>query len=323
MPIFTPIAGHILGLVTDNIRDAYVPTADLENQVTSLTMRTVLTASVVLVVLVLITVAIKDKHKRLKPPLFIMIITTMVLSTLMLLASTVYLNVKADSGGPVHWHADFEIWACGNQLELRDPTGLLSNKIGTATLHEHNDQRIHLEGVVVHKKEDASLGKFFHVVGGTVTDSALVVPLNKDEAKRFENQVDGDGPAAPNPDQVRPYIVDDGDNGQFARFFDGQTCGNEQADVQVFVYNYDQATKTYRQHKVTRPQDYVITGDSNVPPGDCVIVEFAPTKDTTDKLCEQYGVRDIDRCATFGVKEDERQICQSKEVKAIEAGGMQ
>ena len=73
-----------------------------------------------------------------------MIALTLTLSTGILIGSTIYLNTNSDSGGPVHWHADIEFWACGNEIELRDPTGF-SNKIGTGTLHEHDDHRIHLD----------------------------------------------------------------------------------------------------------------------------------------------------------------------------------
>ena len=113
---------------------------------------------------------------------------------------------------------------------------------------------------------------------------------------------------------IDQYIVDDSNLGRIAHFADGNTCGNQQADVQVYVYQYDPDSKTYRQSKISNPRDYVMTKDSNVPDGDCIIVEFGPTSDTTNKLCEQYGIRDIQRCEEFGVATNQRKICDIQEV---------
>ena len=202
--------------------------------------------------------------------------------------STVYLNVKSDSGGPAHWHADFETWVCDNQIELRDPTGFLSNKIGTSVLHEHDDQRIHLEGVVVDDKVDASLGKFFHVVGGALTAEALVAPLNSpDTGLYFEDEVDGDGENPANLQAIEKFVVQDSE-GPYIRLEDGQTCEDgREGDVQVFVISLNEDGETYTQIKPENPRDYVITDDPNVPPGDCIIFEFGPTRERTDKICEQ------------------------------------
>ena len=302
--------------VLDDITGLYVPQSDLETETSSFAMRTVVTATIVLIVLIAFSVLFAQRVKILKLPLFSMIAFTMALPTILLIYSTVSLNLRADSGGPVHWHADFEIWACGNEFELRDPTGFLSNKIGTAVLHEHDDHRIHLEGVVVEEEIDASLGKFMHVIGGAITDEAIVVPLNADgKGDLFEDEVDGDGPSDSNPSLVDPYIIEDAELGKVASFRDGDLCGSQRAEVQTFVYSYNEDDKTYSQRKLTNPRDYVIFDDSNVPPGDCIIFEFGPTRDTTDKLCEQYGIRDIDRCEEFGVEQDKRSICELREVQ--------
>jgi hypothetical protein len=300
--------------VVDSIPGVYVPQSDLENDINSTALKIVLYSTVGLIILTIAAAFLKDRVPRLKAPLFALIVLIMAGSTLTMIGSTVYLNVKSESGGPIHWHADFEVWACGNELELRDPTATFSNKIGTSTLHEHNDHRVHLEGVAVDKENDASLGKFFNVIGGAITDTAMVVPLNEDTNMTFEDEFDGDGPATTNPQFVSDYILNDGENGRVAYFQDGQTCGSEDAEVQVFAYRLDEATNTYMQTKVEDPKSYVIKEDPNVPPGDCIIFEFDVTKDKTDKLCEQYGIRDVDRCDEFGVKEEQHKICTLKQV---------
>ena len=312
------IPGFMRSVATfiDDIPGVYVPQEDLENTISSLAMNTVLISASALFILTVLAMLFSKKYEKIKMPLFVLMAIAMAGSTLTLIGSTVYLNTQSDSGGPVHWHADMEFWACGNELELRDPTGFLSNKIGTATLHEHDDHRIHLEGVVVDDEVDASLGKFMHVVGGAITAEQLVIPLNDDDngdGNIFEDEEDGDGPAETDAAALEPYISEDVDLGRIANFKDGDTCNGQVSDVQVFVYQLGE-DDTYEQIKLDNPRDYVITDDPNVPPGDCVIFEFGPERDKTDKLCEQYGIRDIDRCEQFGVGDNQRAICELTQV---------
>lgn len=288
---------------------------DLEKTISDISTTAVIGGSIALIVLIIIAIAFNTRMPKIKPFLFGLILLIVVGTTLTISGSTVYLNVKSATGGPVHWHADIEFWACDNELELRDPRGALSNKIGTPTLHEHNDKRIHLEGVPVTLPDDASLGKFMTVVGGEVNENSLVVPLN--DAKYFEDhpdELDGDGQAAPVPEDIQPYIVS-GNDGKYAKFVSGQTCGDQPAEVQVFAYRYDDKTKTYTQIKVEHPEHFEISHHSEVPPGDCVVFEFSPAKERTDKLCQQYGIRDKDRCHQFGVKPEEEKICEIREVR--------
>lgn len=288
---------------------------DLEKTISDLSITAVVAGAVALVLLVGLAVFMNKRWPGFKPILFSLIVIITLGTTFTISGGTIYLNLNSATGGPVHWHTDFEIWACNNELELRDPHGALSNKIGTPTLHEHNDKRIHLEGVPVELPHDASLGKFMNVVGGEIADSSLVIPLNDD--KYFEGhheEVDGDGSATPAPEDVQPYILT-GKDGKYAKFVNGDTCGEQPAEVQVFVYRYNQQDKTYKQTKIDHPANYELSHHSDVPPSDCVIIEFAPQKDHTNKLCRQYGVRDSNLCESFGVKPEDHDVCVIKEVR--------
>lgn len=297
----------------ETIPNTYVPVEDLEDEIATMSANATWAAAIALIILIIISALTKERWPKLKLPLFISIAFVMSASFLFLAGATVYLNVKSDTGGPVHWHADFEIWACGNELELRDPFEFLSNKIGTATLHEHDDRRIHLEGVPVEVEVDATLGKFMYVVGGAVTDAALVVPLNPPEVgDYFENDLDGDGASNLYGSQIDPHVYQTED-GPVAEFFDGQMCGDEVAVVNVFRFAVGE-DGTYYQEKLENPRDYVIAGESIVPDGDCIIFEFGPDRERTDKICPQYGVVDIERCEQFGVTEETRDICTLREV---------
>jgi hypothetical protein len=227
----------------------------LEESIAKNSVNLLIGATIVLAILVAISLQEKYLNEKLKKFLFISIVLVIAIPTLYMISSTVYLNTVSVSKGPVHWHADVEVWACGKEVELQDPTGFLSNKIGTATLHEHNDKRIHLEGVVVHP-EDASLGKFFQVIGGEISNDSLIVPTNN-------------GPM--------PYT-------------NGSMCADgSEGQAQVFLYQTD-SEQYYTQRKLENPEQHLIAPYSAVPQGDCIIVEFGPTREKTDKLCRSYKV---------------------------------
>lgn len=119
-------------------------------------------------------------HKKMneiaKKIVYYLVAITAVLVTLYLIITTLHLNIVSLTKGPVHWHADFEIWVCDKEINLVDPEGL-SNRVGPSLLHEHNDHRIHIEGVILDKKQ-ASLGAFFYAVGGSLSDDGLKVPTS-------------------------------------------------------------------------------------------------------------------------------------------------
>lgn len=104
--------------------------------------------------------------------------------TIYLIIVTLHLNITSVSKGPVHWHADFEIWACGEEIKIAEPKGL-SNRQGVDLMHAHNDNRIHVEGVLLDKKA-ASLGAFFYAIGGSLSDDGMKIPRNG-ELESFHN----------------------------------------------------------------------------------------------------------------------------------------
>ncbi len=216
------------------------------------------------VILLLIFAYLKESSsgEKLKIFLFSTITIIVLLNTLYLTGSTLYINHKSVSDGPVHWHADFEIWNCGNQVNLKDPTGL-SNSIGEPVVHEHNDNRIHIEGAIL-SMEEASLGYFFQAIGGNLQNNQaeLLSPINK---------------------LVVP--INDG----YLTMKNGNNClDNQPGHLQVFVYKT--VNGVYTQQKLVDLPGYVISPQSQIPPGDCIIIEFDKLKGSTNKLCESYQV---------------------------------
>jgi len=120
-------------------------------------------------------------HKKMsninKKIVYFLIVTVSSLVTVYLVITTLHLNIISLTKGPVHWHADFEIWVCDKEMKLAEPKGL-SNKQGVDLLHAHNDNRIHVEGVLLDMKQ-ASLGAFFYAVGGSLSSDGVTVPTNE------------------------------------------------------------------------------------------------------------------------------------------------
>jgi hypothetical protein len=282
-----------------------VASTDLARSISDISVALVCAAVVMLIILVVAMVITHERWPKFKAPLFTLMVLVTVGTTLVLAGSVVALNINSPTGGPVRWGADYQIWACDNQLNLRDPRSMVSNHVGSATLYEQNDGRIHYTGTPSTLPDDASLGKFMQAVGGEISDSSLVVPLN--DQSGFAGQ-----PAT--PEQVEPYMSTTRD-GASARFVNGQTCGDQKAEVQTFVYSYNEDTKTYTQTKLDHPANYELSHRDTSPPGDCVIIEFAPTKDRTNHLCPSYGVRDYDRCTDFGVAADKVASCDIRELR--------
>ncbi|MEK7617469.1 MAG: hypothetical protein AAB414_05475 [Patescibacteria group bacterium] len=212
-----------------------------------------LLAAGILVLILFGSLFLKNQSERLKFFLFISIVAVTLVNTIYLVGSTIYLNGESETGGPVHWHADFEIWNCGQEIELADPKGF-SNRVGTSVTHEHNDNRIHIEGVVLENRQ-ASLKHFFEEIGGSFNGTHLAIPTNEG----------------------------------ILNLEDGNKCPDGKVGtLQVFVHK--SLNGTFSQQKLIFPEKYIISPHGNVPPGDCIIFEFGPPKDKTDKLCTFYEV---------------------------------
>lgn len=132
----------------------------------------------IIVLLSLVALAFQPKLSELHKKIIFIVVSVIVIAvTVYAGASTVYLNLISESQGPVHWHADFEIWICGQKMTNLQTSQGFESYVGTPVLHHHNDYRIHVEGLVV-KKQDVALHHFFEAIGGELTHTSISVPLN-------------------------------------------------------------------------------------------------------------------------------------------------
>ena len=129
--------------------------------------------TILVVIMLLFHKTMSEQSKKL---VFYLVIALVLTVTGYLVITTLHLNITSVTKGPVHWHADYEVWVCDKKLELPHAKGF-SNRQGTDLIHAHEDNRIHVEGVLLNKKE-ASLGTYFHAVGGSLTDDGLRYPTD-------------------------------------------------------------------------------------------------------------------------------------------------
>lgn len=148
--------------------------------------------------------------------------TVVMAATLYFAATIVVQNVNSQTGGPVHWHADYQVHVCGERLDLRDPQGM-SNKVGTPIFHEHDDDRIHVEGTV-QDIPDVDLGSYFDVIGGKLANGTLVYPAKNGTVRKGK----------------------------------GDTCNGETAELQVYVNG--ERIQDYNDY-LYYPDSYVPPGD--------------------------------------------------------------
>jgi len=249
----------LLTLLTNAYAHAEEKEFRLDESIASASINYTLAASAIISILVLISIFYKQKTEAMKWALFILILIPIIFTTAYIAGSTIYLNLISETKGPVHWHADFEIWNCGKQVDVIDPTDL-ANRVGSPVLHEHGDNRIHIEGVVV-KKSDFDLHSFFEQIGSLTAIRAVV---------RTQHG--------------------------FAEMKNGDLCNRKEGKLQVFLYriiNADETRKTgfvYEQVKLVDFEEYVISPYSLVPPGDCLIIEFDGEKNETKKMCGTYEI---------------------------------
>ena len=146
------------------------------------------------ILIIVILLFHKTMNNAVKKIVYSLIISITSLVTIYLVLTTLHLNIISLTKGPVHWHADFEIWVCSREIKLAEPKSFLSNKQGVDLMHAHNDNRIHVEGVLLDKKA-ASLGAFFYAIGGSISSDGIKVPTDEGLISAHEGDKCNEQPA--------------------------------------------------------------------------------------------------------------------------------
>ena len=97
---------------------------------------------------------------------------------------------KPYTSAPVHWHAQFEVSACGESINL-PRVGERAAFLGEHLLHTHDDNKAHIEGQVW-EKEDVSIKAFIDAINldKYVKSNGCDSPLSKILVDNFS---DADG----------------------------------------------------------------------------------------------------------------------------------
>lgn len=132
--------------------------------------------------------------ERRKHIAFSFIVIVVSVFTLYILFTTIYVNAVSYSNGLVHWHADFTIEVCGKEIKLPESESKLVNRVGTHSVHHHNDNRMHVEGVLM-TREEATLGYFFDAIG---------IPLDENQIWNYRNGDECNGKHG----KLRVYVND-------------------------------------------------------------------------------------------------------------------
>ncbi len=234
---------------TEEAENGGVKIVDLDAYYSSLSLKAALFSSFIIALCVILSFRVRNKQ-RFKTLFFLGIAIPAALTTLFIAGSTIYVNVLSTAKGPVHWHADFDVYDCGEKMQMKESEGF-SNRVGSSKFHSHDDHRIHVEGVVIDPKE-IELSSFFSVIGGMMTQNYMKIPINQG----------------------------------MVELKNGELCKGKPGKIQAFVYTTKD--NVFSQKKILNFEHYVLSPHSLVPPGDCIIIEFDEEKEKTEYLCETY-----------------------------------
>ncbi len=88
-------------------------------------------------------------------------------------------DFKPYTSGFIHWHANYEVYLCGERQDFTKGYDFEEDHIGTLQLHTHNDNVIHIEDKV-QKKEDIAIGHFFDNIRIPFSETQIMNKKNGD-----------------------------------------------------------------------------------------------------------------------------------------------
>lgn len=236
------ILAFLLILIFSSLLTAQIETEEkIGISFTDPVLYTKITAGFLIIFVIYMLTFGKELVRKHKNAHFLIIALPVIVISLWLVSHTIYENAISETKGNVHWHADYQVWACEKKLDLIDPRNLL-NRVGSSVFHEHGDDRVHIEGIVF-RLEDVRLEKYFEIIGGKLGDSIIVYPTNEG----------------------------------IVSYKNGDKCNGEQGMLKVYVNG----------KQIQDVEDYIISPETHVPPGDCIIFDFSPgISETTNKICD-------------------------------------
>jgi len=273
----------------------------------------IVAVSLILVLFLTFTAIFMDKDASLKKSLFSLSVSVVVLSTASLVWLNLYLYSKISNPGIASWDAGIEFWVCDVEVEIENPSWFSANRIGSSKIYEADDKKIHVNGLISDSRAEATLGSFMRTIGGSISENSFTLPIDK---KLVEDETDGDNVDIGGVKNIERFVRAGSDGKYTLTASNGMPCvDGKKSALQVFAYKYDNKTSTYSQQKISDPNSYIISPERDVPPGDCLIVEYGQIKDNTDRLCLEYAKKDTKRCSYFSGQDERHEDCTLRQIK--------
>lgn len=253
---------------------------------------------------------IRNQHEWLVRPMFITAISFAGGAAAVFALATGFLTLKAPGHQAASWQAGISFWSCGEQLTVQKPPKGMSTHIGTTPyFYDGNTQTLHYEGLPKSAQPDANVSSFLEAMGGSLTSRSFSLPIDT-QSIQFNT--------------LNSQLISTDQNGKSAiNVANGKSCkdSNDQAAVQVFAFTINRFNNTYKQEKVTNPEQLVIGQESDPHLAQCIIIEFDTPKAKTEHLCQSYGERDDLRCTQYGVPVNKQGGCTLHEVSLRPTAG--
>lgn len=273
----------------------------------------IVTASLLLVLAITSIAIFSGRDASLKKSLFNLCVAVIAVSTTTLVWLNLYLYSKISNPGLASWNAGIEFWVCDVEVEIENPSWFKADRIGSSKIYEADDKKIHVNGLISDSGAEATLGSFMRSIGGSISEKSFTLPIDK---KQVEDEVDGDNVDIGGIKNIERFVRIGSDGRYTLTASNGMPCvDGKKTALQVFAYSYDKINGTYSQEKLSDPNSYIISPERDVPPGDCLIIEYGQVKDTTERLCREYAKRDSKRCLAFSGEGDKPKNCTLREVK--------
>ncbi len=270
----------------------------------------IFTSSLIIAALLVFSLLKKEKTEGLKLFLFWGMVIPIIFTTAYLAAGTVIKNQQSVTGGPVHWHADYEIYVCGKSIKDEN---LPQSDDHTSSFEflQHLPEWLNTAFLLgaIPLEEGAGFIPQARAHEGEAEELDLVDPTG------FSNRVGtsdfhehGDGRI--HVEGVVEHLEDvslgkffEAIGGQLTQTFmrlptnhgevivqNGMPCPDGKPGAwQGFVYKTKGDIVT--QKKLENFVDYVLSPYSTIPPGDCIIMKFdSEIKNRTEKICQFYQI---------------------------------
>lgn len=227
-------------------------------------------------ILLLLTIfAIRQKNPSYKLPLFVCF--SVLIGGTSLTLATSGINLVANSPtGPTDRQSDVSFWLCDRELNLRSYPAYSQNYLGSPVRFTKNDV-FYYQGIPT-SQSDMELGTIADDLNGYLSNASMVLPLK--EKQPFKDGL---------PIGDLQKFINTRKDGIYSNAVSNTSCNDNQfAEVQLFEFIYDPISQDFKQRKIDQVSSYVLSDNqTNIPT--CILVEFAPSKDKTDKFCKSMG----------------------------------